>query len=306
MDGAVRTSCGVTVSCGGSAAAICMRAGRAVPPHGCATGRCIWSWSSTRVTSSTSCSVLARGGPPDSVDAAVAWRETERAWRARVPSLEHTAASRDARHACAVLRRATAARRDGRRGDDGAAGAGARGPQLRLPLRLDPGPVLRRAGGRAAAPAHCWTAPSTSSATGCSPTGRGWRRPTPSRRSRARRAHARPARLPRRQRRVGNWVNGQFQLDAFGEALLLFAAADQHGRLRSRRLARRDGGGRCDRASPARARRRHLGARAAALDAQPADLCRRPPRHRRAARRRQAAEWLGAGRALTAEAAADG
>lgn len=30
---------------------------------------------------------------------------------------------------------------------------------------------------------------------------------------------------------VGNWVNGQFQLDAFGEALLLFAAAARHGRL---------------------------------------------------------------------------
>ena len=30
---------------------------------------------------------------------------------------------------------------------------------------------------------------------------------------------------------VGNWVNGQFQLDAFGEALLLFAAAGRHDRL---------------------------------------------------------------------------
>jgi GH15 family glucan-1,4-alpha-glucosidase len=30
---------------------------------------------------------------------------------------------------------------------------------------------------------------------------------------------------------VGNWVNGQFQLDAFGEALLLFAAAAAHDRL---------------------------------------------------------------------------
>ncbi len=32
---------------------------------------------------------------------------------------------------------------------------------------------------------------------------------------------------------VGNWVNGQFQLDAFGEALLLFAAAAEHDRLDS-------------------------------------------------------------------------
>lgn len=31
--------------------------------------------------------------------------------------------------------------------------------------------------------------------------------------------------------KVGNWVNGQFQLDAFGEALLLFAAAAGHDRL---------------------------------------------------------------------------
>ncbi|BCT74276.1 glycoside hydrolase [Sinomonas cyclohexanicum] len=31
--------------------------------------------------------------------------------------------------------------------------------------------------------------------------------------------------------RAGNWVNGQFQLDAFGEALLLFAAAADHDRL---------------------------------------------------------------------------
>lgn len=30
---------------------------------------------------------------------------------------------------------------------------------------------------------------------------------------------------------IGNWVNSQFQLDAFGEALLLFAAADRHGHL---------------------------------------------------------------------------
>jgi GH15 family glucan-1,4-alpha-glucosidase len=32
---------------------------------------------------------------------------------------------------------------------------------------------------------------------------------------------------------IGNWVNKQFQLDAFGEALLLFATAARHGRLDS-------------------------------------------------------------------------
>jgi alpha,alpha-trehalase len=33
--------------------------------------------------------------------------------------------------------------------------------------------------------------------------------------------------------KIGNWVNQQFQLDAFGEALLLFAAAARHDRLDS-------------------------------------------------------------------------
>jgi GH15 family glucan-1,4-alpha-glucosidase len=33
--------------------------------------------------------------------------------------------------------------------------------------------------------------------------------------------------------KIGNWVNQQFQLDAFGEALLLFAAAARHDRLTS-------------------------------------------------------------------------
>ena len=41
----------------------------------------------------------------------------------------------------------------------------------------------------------------------------------------------RPARLPGRRDVVGNWVNDQFQLDAFGEALQLFAAADAQDRL---------------------------------------------------------------------------
>jgi len=44
------------------------------------------------------------------------------------------------------------------------------------------------------------------------------------RRCRARPMSARPARTPGGSDIVGNWVNKQFQLDAFGEALLLFAA----------------------------------------------------------------------------------
>ncbi|MEU0302997.1 glycoside hydrolase family 15 protein [Streptomyces sp. NPDC006175] len=51
--------------------------------------------------------------------------------------------------------------------------------------------------------------------------------------------------------RVGNWVSRQFQLDAFGEALLLFAAAHRHGRLDS------DGWRAAGAAADAIARRRH-------------------------------------------------
>ncbi|MFY9913798.1 MAG: glycoside hydrolase family 15 protein [Nocardioidaceae bacterium] len=35
---------------------------------------------------------------------------------------------------------------------------------------------------------------------------------------------------PGGEAKVGNWVNNQFQLDAFGEALLLFTAGERHGR----------------------------------------------------------------------------
>ena len=76
----------------------------------------------------------------------------------------------------------------------------------------------------------------------------------------------------------------QFQLDAFGEALLLFAAAAASRPPRQRRLARGGDGGRGDRAALARAghRCRDLGDRARRVDAQPADLRRRVARDRRA------------------------
>ena len=61
---------------------------------------------------------------------------------------------------------------------------------------------------------------------------------------------------------VGNRVNEQFQLDAFGEVLLLFAAAARHDHLdadgwRAAETAAAAIGAR----ALARARRRHLGAR---------------------------------------------
>ena len=80
---------------------------------------------------------------------------------------------------------------------------------------------------------------------------------------------------------VGNWVNEQFQLDAFGEALLLFAAAADHDHLDADGWRAAEVAVARDRAALARARRRDLGARARRLDAQPADLRRRAARDRR-------------------------
>ena len=52
---------------------------------------------------------------------------------------------------------------------------------------------------------------------------------------------------------VGNHVNKQFQLDAFGESLLLFATAARHDRLERRQLERRGDGGAGNRAALVRA-----------------------------------------------------
>ena len=66
-----------------------------------------------------------------------------------VPDLDASVAPGESRHSYAVLRGLTSVdRRHGRRRHDLAARARRPGPQLRLPLRLDPRPVLRRAGRR--------------------------------------------------------------------------------------------------------------------------------------------------------------
>ena len=92
--------------------------------------------------------------------------------------------------------------------------------------------------------------------------------------------------------KVGNWVNKQFQLDAFGEALLLFAAAAGHDRLGRRALARGGSRRRGDRRPLARAGRRDLGTRRPTLDALPADLRRGPACDRwRTRRPGKAAQW---------------
>ena len=188
--------------------------------------------------------------PPDP-DAALG-RPPRRAWATRVPELGGT--RRPARRPPRLRRAARAdqhRRRDGRRGHHVPARAGRAGPQLRLPLRLDPRPVLRRPGrrrGRAAPAAR--RRRRASSPSGCSRTA-----PTCAPAYTVDRRAACPTSAastcpatPAARDIVGNWVNGQFQLDAFGEALLLFAAAARHDRLDAehwrgrRRRRRRDRG----------------------------------------------------------------
>ncbi len=168
--------------------------------------------------------------PPDP---GAAWSGTEAAWRERVPELEGVSARRDARHAYAVLGGLTSAgggmvaaatmslperASEGRNYDyryvwirdqcyagQAVAKAGPHG-LLDDAVRfvgerlLDHGPDLK--------PAYTTT---------------GGRVPDERRLD--------LAGYPGGSDVVGNWVNEQFQLDAFGEALLLFAAASRHDRL---------------------------------------------------------------------------
>ena len=163
----------------------------------------------------------------------IAWSGTEAGWRDRVPELEQTAARRDARHAYAVLAGLTSGgggmvaaatmslperAREGRNYDyryvwirdqcyAGQAVAKVDAyPLLDNAVRfvgerlLEHGPELK--------PAY---------------TTRGGRVPD-------QRNLDLPG-YPGGSDVVGNWVNEQFQLDAFGEALLLFAAASRHDHL---------------------------------------------------------------------------
>jgi GH15 family glucan-1,4-alpha-glucosidase len=179
--------------------------------------------------------VFARSSPENAEppEAEIAWAATEAAWRDRVPALDHTVAPRDARHAYAVLsgltthgggmvaaattslpERAKAGRNYDYRyvwiRDQAFAGqaVAAAGPYPLLDAAvtfvrdrlLDHGPAL--------APAY---------------TARGGRVPD------ERRLDL-PG-YPGGHDVVGNHVNAQFQLDTFGEALLLFAAAGRYDRL---------------------------------------------------------------------------
>jgi GH15 family glucan-1,4-alpha-glucosidase len=176
--------------------------------------------------------VFARGdeSPPEP---AVAWEATETGWRERVPALENTVAPRDAQHAYAVLSGLTShgggmvaaattslpeRARSGRNYDyryvwirDQAYVGEAVATAGPYPLLDDAVTFVRDrllADGPELAPAY---------------TIRGERVPGERRLG--------LVGYPGGTDVVGNHVNDQFQLDAFGEALLLFAAAGEHDRL---------------------------------------------------------------------------
>ncbi|HEX3833275.1 MAG TPA: glycoside hydrolase family 15 protein, partial [Solirubrobacteraceae bacterium] len=162
-----------------------------------------------------------------------AWSSTEAAWRDRLPDLQSTVAPRDARHAYAVLSGLTGARggmvaaatmslperaRQGRSYDyryvwirdqclagQAVAKAGPY-PLLDAAVRFVADRVL--ADGSRMVPAYTVDGS-----------------PVPGERNLGLPGY------PGGTDVAGNWVNQQFQLDAFGEALLLFAAAAEHDHL---------------------------------------------------------------------------
>ena len=171
--------------------------------------------------------------PEHPVDPDAAWRATETAWQAAVPALEHLLDPRDTRRSYAVLRGLTAAgggmvaaattslpeRAEAGRNYDyryvwirdqcyagQAVAAAGPHPLLDDAVRFVTDRLLEH--GDRLAPAYTTTGG-----------------PVPDQR------HLDLPGYPGGDDIIGNWVNQQFQLDAFGEALLLFAAAARHDRL---------------------------------------------------------------------------
>jgi hypothetical protein len=172
---------------------------------------------------------------PEPPEADRAWRATEAAWAQAIPALDNVTAIRDARQAYAVLRGLTSSH-----------GGMVAAATTSLPERADAGrnydyryswirDQCYAGQAVAAAGAH----PLLDEAVGFV-----------SERLHADGPDLAPAytvagdRVPDQRRLdlpgypggfdlVGNWVNGQFQLDAFGEALLLLASAARHDRLDS-------------------------------------------------------------------------
>ncbi|MGH9083507.1 MAG: glycoside hydrolase family 15 protein, partial [Acidimicrobiales bacterium] len=172
--------------------------------------------------------------PEQPATAGTAWSFTEAAWAAAVPSLDSALARRDARHSYAVLRGLTSA-----------GGGMVAASTMSLPERADEGRNYdyRYAwvrdqcyAGQAAAAAGSFPLLDAAVAfiaervladgPGLKPAYRTDGGAVPDER---RLTHL--AGYPGGADKVGNWVNKQFQLDALGEALLLFAAAARHDRL---------------------------------------------------------------------------
>ncbi len=213
---------------------------------------------------------------------------------ARRSRLDDTLADRDARHAYAVLRGLTSA------------GGGMVAAATMSPARTGRRPAATTTTGTpgsatSATPARRWprpgrtrcsTTPSASSPPASSPTGRTSSRPTRSTAARCpTSACSHLAGYPGGYDKVGNWVNRQFQLDAFGETLLLFAAAARHDQLDPDHWQAVEAAVAAIENALARARRRHLGARQPALGPLPADVRRRTAGHRRRGARGAAAGW---------------
>ncbi len=170
---------------------------------------------------------------PEPVDVEQLWNGTEGEWRKRIPPLDHLVGARDARHAHAVLSGLTASS-----GGLVAAATTSLPERARSGRSYDYRYVWIRDqcyAGQAAAAAE--TYPLLDSAVRFV-----------GERLLADGHRLRPAytvlgeNVPKQQRldlpgypggsdRIGNRVREQFQLDAFGEALLLLAAADEHDRL---------------------------------------------------------------------------
>jgi GH15 family glucan-1,4-alpha-glucosidase len=171
-----------------------------------------------------------REGP---ADPDLAWPATETAWEQAVPQLPGTIADRDARHAYAVMRGLTSS-----------GGGMAAAATMSLPERAEEGRNYdyRYAwirdqcfAGQAVAAAGPY--PLLDSAVGfvteriladgpqLKPAYTVSGGPVPD----ERRLHL--SGYPGSSAKVGNWVNKQFQLDAFGETLMLLAAAARHDRL---------------------------------------------------------------------------
>jgi alpha,alpha-trehalase len=173
--------------------------------------------------------------PDDPVDAAIAWRATESAWQQEVPSLDDTLCPRDTRRSYAVLRGLTSS-----------GGGMVAAATTSLPERAEAGrnydyryvwirDQCYAGQAIAASGSHPLLGDAVRFVTDrllehgdqLSPAYTGTGDPVPDQR------HLNLPGYPGGFDIVGNRVNKQFQLDAYGEALLLLAAAARHDLLDS-------------------------------------------------------------------------